>query len=386
MHILSPQRPLRRKLLLSLSALLLLLAAPYFLIPHYRFPEQKAFEGSAWYNPYATGVQTVKKLSFHIHSHAWGGVTDGRSDARLIDSVYRSYGYDGVSLSNYFHIDTLQFSDSAHFIPCYEQGYSIQKSHRLVVGASAVQWFDVVTPQTVSIKQFIFRLLHPTCDVLVMAHPAFGRPSYTIDNARELCDYDCMEVLNHYRNSLQHWDAALSAGRPAWLIANDDSHNARDDHETGVRWTLVCSPSTTRGEVCSALKRGAAFGVIGSHGQCDVQIQSINVINDSLFLSCAQPFRRCRAVGQDGRLLSQESNSRTLSIALHPNDHYCRLEIEGDSSTVFTNPVIRCDAQPSMPHADVDVPLTILFMVIYTALVLSLAYFAIKTLREAQNG
>ncbi len=362
-----------RRVLLSL---LLLLSSPYFLIPHYSFPDRSGFEGQTWYNPYADSDSLTLQSNFHLHSHAWGGLTDGTLENHGIDSIYRSMGYDCVSLSNYFRIDTLHKPIDATFIPCYEHGYSIQKSHRIVLGAHKVNWFDVVTPQTVHIKQFLFNLIKPNADVLVMAHPAFGRPSYTVEDASLLCNYNCMEVLNHYRNSLAHWDSALSAGRPVWIVGDDDSHNAANDHETGVRWTLIRTNSASRDSVCAALRRGSAFGVMGRHGRMALKVLDLRVVNDTLRLRCNMPYNQCRVITQGGIESQRDSIKSECSYALHHTDHYARLEIQTDEGTIYTNPVLLSNSIPVPLVASIDVVQTILWYLAYLLICVGFYYFA----------
>lgn len=140
-----------RLLKITASAFLFLLWLALFLsiIQHiqsrrYTFMPPQPFTGNYLYNPY-TGADTVwRKCNFHAHTHAWGGLTDGRSnEAPDLINKYRQMGYDVACISDYHSINPQQDTASGYFIPVYEHGYNLFKAHRLVLGANKVSFFDI---------------------------------------------------------------------------------------------------------------------------------------------------------------------------------------------------------------------------------------------------
>lgn len=360
---------LRRSGVWLLWGVAMLLAAPYFLMPYYTFPGPQPFAGTVWHNPYAGSSGQWLKSNFHLHAKAYGGLTDGNTVAHEIDSVYSGLGYDIVALSNYFSIDSLPQFSRFVYVPCYEHGFSIQKSHRLVIGAKEVDMLDAVLPQTVHIKQFLFNRLAPTCDVLVMAHPSFGLPSYTYGDMKKLGGYHCVEVLNHYRNSSAHWDSALSNGRAVWLIANDDSHDAHNRGETGVCWTMINAHGRSRTAVMSALRSGTTYGVHSEQNRADIALNAVRIVGDTLVIECDSTFAECAFIGQGGTHRQRDTSATTARYVLQPGDTYIRAVIRTSLCELYTNPVIRTHAgTPEQRTAEPDIPFSIFMWCVYILL------------------
>ncbi len=366
---------------LVLGFIVLVLVAPYFIIPHYQWPDGSPFLGSHWYNPYEklNDSSAWKKCNFHAHSKAWSGVTAGQNSDSVMDSVYAAMHYDVLGPSNYFSMrsaKTVVRDDSSvlRILPCYEHGYSIQKSHRIVVGADEVDWLDIITPQTVHIKQFIFQRLHARSELCIMAHPAFGRPSYTTDDAATLCDYDCMEVLNHYRRSTAHWDSALTHGRCVWIAADDDTHDVLNGSETGVRWTMVQSENTELRAICSAMKQGRAYGVEGRNGTTALGLQDLKLSSDTATVRFAGRPRFIRAISDGGRTVAEVKDNSSLSLGLNSDMHYLRFECADDSSHLFLNPIIRTESGLEHKKARINIVATTLYFLAFSALTAMLLF------------
>ena len=86
----------------GLLALLLLVSLLYATAPLYLFAESRPFAGARWYNPYGelSAPGRWQKASFHAHTMAWGGATNGTQSAEQVASACQSMHYDIVGLSN----------------------------------------------------------------------------------------------------------------------------------------------------------------------------------------------------------------------------------------------------------------------------------------------
>ena len=86
------------------------------------------------------------------------------------------------------------------YIPCYEHGYNILKSHCLGIGVDEVSKFDYPLLQASSHQQQVINNIKSKNGFVTMAHPDFGG-GRDFDNMKDLVNYEFTEVLNHYRIS-----------------------------------------------------------------------------------------------------------------------------------------------------------------------------------------
>ena len=112
-------------------------------VPSYSFDEPEPFHGSYLHNPYQDmNPDHWIQANFHAHTRQFGGLTNGRANTNeMVDSVYTSLGFDHVGLSDY---NKINYYDSANpsYIPAYEHGYGIFKTHQLCIGAEKVRRLD----------------------------------------------------------------------------------------------------------------------------------------------------------------------------------------------------------------------------------------------------
>jgi hypothetical protein len=364
-------------------AVLTILTIPYIIAPIYNFPSPKQFSGSYWINPYSTldSSMTWRKANFHLHSIAWAGTTDGSTEIHQLDSVYTALEYDVVSLSNYHKTDTLSPRDSL-FIPTYEHGYNIQKTHQLSIGAKEVDWFDCILPQTLSVKQYIIQRLRDKSDVVTIAHPSFGRPSYYESDMCYLQGYHCMEVYNHYRTSYNHWDSALTAGIPVWCVGNDDSHNGLDAGETGVCWTMIASANRTRLDITRAMFEGRTIAMKGMHGSVKNGLKSMNVIQhpvaDSLLVELTAKADSIEVIGQGGVKQCVYKNQQIICHQLNANDTYIRLKVYTAENAMLLNPIFRSERVRNTERPEVNLTFTWLARILYAIAMMYLMYHSFR--------
>lgn len=321
------------------SAIVIVLL-PYSFTNIYNFPSPQPFSGNILYNPYQKILNNTRfsKANFHAHSHAYSGVTDGHSTDKELFDGYKSMNYDVVGISNYQTINKVFSSDSG-YIPLYEHGYNVWKRHHICIGAREVTWWDYILFQSLHQKQDMIFRLKPTMDVLAIAHPKF-RNSFEASDFTQLTDYDCIEVLNHYRTSSEAWDSALSTGHPAWIVADDDSHDVKADGETGVCWTMIAAPPI-RSEITNALKLGQSYGVEGKSGVNNNGLQSLRTIGLQCFLQCDSIADSIQFIGHGGKIKAVDYRTGASSYSFDNTDTYIRIKIFTGNSCMWLNPIFR---------------------------------------------
>ena len=279
-----------------LAVLLVLELVLYFLVPVYDFPAPRPFSGEKLYNPYQGMDSTCwRKANFHFHTRAWGGLTSGRHNSN--EDFYRTYkamGYDAPQISNYMSIDE-SFRDSAFYVPGYEHGFGIRKKHQILIGSHRVLWLDYSLVQNLNHKQHMLNLLRPDNDVVGIAHPDW-EGGYSLADMQMLSNYDLVEALDHNWRSLPQWDAALSAGRPVYILADDDAHNISDPYEIQRMCTFINSPGVHGADLVKGLKSGMAYGAdiyMGTnetfaekavHAKSMPVVNSVRVAGDTLWV------------------------------------------------------------------------------------------------------
>lgn len=353
-----------RRLITTVALLIVAVASVLYLqVPHYDFPPPAPFHGRGWYNPYATGSpgQAWWRTNLHSHARAWGGVTSGRRTAAEVVTRYRQLGTQVVGVSGY-HVDPEQREPGT--FPVYEHGWNVAKAHRLLIGASAVSWFDVPFWTSAHAEQYVIDRVHHHADLIALAHPGL-RSGHDRRSLPRLGNYELLEVLNHFLPPADSaWDDVLSAGRPVWLLANDDSHDVRGEGETGTNFTQVLAGNTGRSAIIEALRAGRAYGVRALDHRGTLHLAGVTMRGDTLRVELSGRVHAVRVVGQQGRLKRawQRQSFRerqppsvvsdtvvTLEAVAAPDDGYLRVVAEGPDEWLFTNPVVRSDSAAPAP-------------------------------------
>jgi hypothetical protein len=328
--------------ILLLGWLTWLLTSQFLLCARYQFEEPTPFEGNTIYNPYKSiKADDWRKCNFHAHAKAWNGLTNGHGTAKDIHRAYRSLRYDVHCVSNYHHIDTTNSKDPG-YIPVYEHGYNISKTHQLVLGSKNIQWLDYLFPQTLHNKQHVLDNLNESGSVVILNHPAL-RTGYTSRDLSQLTGYDCMEVLNPSVISTEQWDAALSAGKKVFIVGDDDIHDVISKERLGEMCTFVNVSENSGSQIMNALKTGQSYGVqIGKTQQLDdiPKLKTLDTKGDSIFIVMSHSAAQVTITGQNGDTLASFSETSKVKYKLRPVDHYARATFEyGNGTTVYLNPI-----------------------------------------------
>jgi hypothetical protein len=332
--------------------LLTIICYQYFVSNQYHFPDPVPFKGDSIYNPYAGLNGRWRKANFHAHSLAWGGITNGRQTPQQIYLHYRDkLNYDIASISNYEKRTMPPFINPSDYIPVYEHGYNIRKVHQLVFGHMPVCLFDISFFQSVHNKQYIINCEKSASTVVAITHPAINN-AYTLSDLRKLSGYDLIEVLNRNRIAEPEWDAALSAGKNPWIIANDDCHDISNPDKTGISWTMVNSPSNNTNDILNALERGKTYGVLGTHGRNDHCLEKLDVSGNVITVKMDSIAQSIKFIGQNGKLKKEFRNTDKATFQFSPAEHYLRTVINFSSLTIYLNPVIRYNGKKIPYNSD----------------------------------
>jgi len=331
--------PLKRILLV----LAVLIALPYARTQVYRFPDPTVFTGSHLLNPYANVSGRWLRANFHAHGEAWNGITYGEQKNEEVIAAYRKLGYDVATISNYQRIAAHEGADT---LPAYEHGYSLGKRHQLAIGAHAVLWLDYPLFQSLSHKQQIIDLVKQQAELVALAHPN-SRDAYTSRDLEQLTGYQLIEVVNGPFPVEETWDAALSAGRLVWGLANDDSHDITDPRRMASAWTMVNAQTNNAQEVVRALRDGRHYAVrrpdIDEPDANDTEVASVEVSDGRLTIRCSGEPATFVFVGQGGTVRKTVYNNLTADYTFTPQDTYIRGVVYAPRSVIYLNPVLRFD-------------------------------------------
>ena len=353
-------------LIYLVSAFICFLIAMNLFVPVYVFDEPQPFHGGYLNNPYQDIDSTYWKCcNFHGHTRQYAGVTNGRNNGNAIyDSMYRMFGYDHVGISDYNKVNTYEDGRDPGYIPGYEHGYNVWKTHQLCLGTKKVRRTDYFLYQTLSHKQHMLNKLAEQNRVVAIAHPSFVDGSYNVRDMKYLSNYKIMEVLNGFVNSPEHWDMALSNGHLVYLIADDDTHDVLKINDIALRITYLNAHDNDADQLFDALLSGKAVGIdfdlnreeeMGhkvERFKRDIPYLNSAKLNGSDFkVSVTKPIKKAEFIGQNGIVLQEESFSLTDSISyssytILPTDTYVRTVLTFfDGTTMWLNPITRHESE-----------------------------------------
>lgn len=324
---------------------ILLIGIQYLTTTIYDFEKPAPFSGKKWLNPYQSVGKERIKANFHAHSCAWKSLTYGKSTAESMRNGYKKKGYDIAAVSNYFSLDTTGKKDDPLYIPVYEHGLNIFKSHCLVLNPQNISYCDYFLFQSTSHQQKVIEQIKAQKGIVAIAHPEFNH-GRSLHDMKYLQHYDLVEVLNHFRISDAHWDAALSSGKLGYLLANDDSHSTAED-EMGRVWTVILSPEKKKDQTLNSLLHGKAFGVYTEYNECENDFVSCNLKNDSVYVRFALSADTILFIGQGGSVKKKVVKSDHAVYKLKTEDTYIRVVAKNYESRIYLNPIVRYDANAS---------------------------------------
>ncbi|MDD8019387.1 MAG: hypothetical protein PHP42_13525, partial [Bacteroidota bacterium] len=149
--------------------------------------------------------------------------------------------------------------------------------------------------------------------------------------------------LNHLRTSTAHWDSALSAGKPVWLIAGDDSHSSSSILECGRTWTMVNVEEKTPDNVLSSLQTGRAYGASGMFADNRNMLRSVEVKDSIVRVQFEDTIDVIAAIADGGKIKKEVRHSSTMECTFSANDSYLLFEAYDTvhQFNIYLNPLIR---------------------------------------------
>jgi hypothetical protein len=348
---------IKNKFLIGLFIFICVLLTLQFVVnSKYTFPEPQPFHGKYIYNPYRT-IDNQKWERANFHSHTKKFLDPKKKVERstfLLDSIYRSFGYNIIGISDYQSINKYEISNN-WFLPEYEHGYQYYKNHHLVLNAKKISWLDYPFRQTLDNKQFVIdRLKKDTTALIAIVHPAF-RKALSTNDFRYLTNYSCLEIANHERLFDEFYDTILSSGHPVFVIADDDSHDMTNIKDVCSSFNII-NTDLVKDSVLKALKTGRSVGVkfnISSYKTNEekraalAKLPEFNAIifkNDTITIKLNRPVKTIKFIGNQGIEKVRMSDSLVGSCFFSAQDTYIRTEIECYDGTIyFLNPFFRWD-------------------------------------------
>lgn len=332
-----------KSLVVLILGLLIVVNCVYLTSRVYNFDDGKPFSGGFIYNPYkGTDSFDLYKGNFHAHSIAWQGLTDGRDTEDAVYNAYVNEGYDIPSLSNYHQISTYGQGKEAVYIPVYEHGYNIKKSHLLAIDAQKVSFYDFLFWQSTSHQQQVIDHLRESATLIAVAHPKYwgGR---SLDNMRHLVHYDLTEILNHNRDSEEFWDAGLSSGKLTWCLGDDDTHGLHKE-PTFKRWNMIFSEKKDKNSILEAMKMGQHYSVFSQENKLRTKLISCHMTDTTSFeVVFSEEVDHIQFTGQDGQIKQQTGRTERATYTFSPDDTYIRVVAQHPDGKIFLNPLVRYD-------------------------------------------
>lgn len=341
-------------LVLPLLGISYLVIDQYLLCPTSQFPSTKPFTGEHIYNPYQhIDSVDIAVANFHSHTKVWKGLTNGKGNGSDIWRRYDSLGYTFHAVSQYFNIDTFN-QNAGNYIPVYEHGINLKKTHQLVIGAKSIVWKDYIFPQTIHNKQHIINKIAEDPNVLIVLNHPNMLNGYVNEDFEKLFNYDFIEVLNPQAQSFSQWDAALSSGHPVFGLADDDVHNVFENQLLGRFYNIIYASKANRYGLVTSLKEGNHLlvwapekneSLIDKRTKIDANkklLKSVTVHDDVINLRFSTMIDTVKLFGQHGKLLDVQNMTTKVSYRFLPSDTYVRTEmIKNDGTRIFMNPFFR---------------------------------------------
>ena len=360
----------------------------------YDFAEPKPFSGEDIFNPYTNFNKNIgwSRANFHTHTRVEGLLNECEYSPEQTIEAYAPYGYEVITLSNHNKITPHPTADTR----VYEHGYNLAKFHKLVFGAEKVWGFDNLLPILPFQKQMQLDRLAAQSDIVVLNHP-LRTHTMTDGQLSKIGGYDIIELDSGKSTENEYWDAALSAGRYSFGVANDDLHHPERSHAIAVRSNMLCTPSSEYSDICRTLLSGCFYAMRTPDyggGKWDVKAEknrSIPYVNDigvtdcgEIFVTLSEAADSIKVTGQNHTTLAVIENADSLGYAMLPADSYGRFTAYfSDGEVIYTNPFARYDAEvsasPFNTTHSVNIALTILYNAAVVAFAALLAFLLYKT-------
>ncbi len=222
----------------------------------------------------------------NIHTHT--DLSDGDAKPEVAVRWYRDHEYDFLVLSDHNHLTLYEHSESDSGSPLMVPGEEVTINllkpgkeypilvpvHIIAIGIDRVVE-PINTGDVVTTLQANIDAIAEAGGISSIAHPNF---KWAFDH-REISAVTgaaCMEIFTPASNvdgapgrysTEQMWDNVLSAGRPIWGVAVDDTHHYFDfapgKYNPGKGWIVVRAAELSQDAIVGGIERGDFYASTG---------------------------------------------------------------------------------------------------------------------------
>ena len=378
------------KTLAAVALAFLLALAVTSVSPIYNFRGPQPFSGEHIFNPYSAldTTQGWKRANFHTHTRVSGPwpMNECPRWPDYTDSVYRALGYDIVTFSNHNEITTHPY-DTALQVNVYEQGYNINKYHKLVFGSRKVIHWDPLLYLTASQKQWNLDYLGRSSDFIQMNHP-YRTLGTCLSHMQKLSGYQIMELDTSISTENEYWDWALSAGHYSFGLANDDLHYPDKHWKIAIRCNFLQTPSGRYEDLRKALLGGCYYAMrVPDYGEGDWNLKIARNHELPFVEDMSEKADSIRVNGRDHATLTLVTGTDSIAYQMRPEDPFARLTaFFPGGEVIYSNPFARCE-DPSVPPFNnapqrINWVLTVLYNLLVLAVVAALVLALVKLFRK----
>ena len=302
----------------------------------------------------------MPKLSWYkgnIHTHTTE--SDGDETPEKVVRWYRRHGYDFLVLSDHNHLTLLDYGSGKRrfrkplMVPGEEVSANINEG-AVPIHINGIGISRVVEPIDAS---GVVATIQANVDAIIDAggiasinHPNF-KWAFDHQAIKQVTGVSLLEVFNGHPSvnvygapgrpsNEQIWDGVLSAGRPIFGVATDDSHKYHDfspeQSNPGRGWVMVRAFELTKDAIVEALASGEFYASTG------VTLTDLDVSKESIHLGIEEKQSDMYATtftGQDGTALAQEAGTEA-TYRIRGDESYVRATVASSSGTrAWTQPV-----------------------------------------------
>ncbi len=294
-------------------------------------------------NPFTLPGQWYRGM-FHCH-------TTNSDGARSVEDAVRWYadrGYDVLAITDHNQLTQAALAAGSRMLVVpgteVDAGRSRLGEPYHLVGIGLAEMIDV--PREVAARhglpaQTVVDRLRRAGAVVFVAHPYWS--GLVVDDLVALDGIAGLEVYNTNTevdvakgDGSVHWDDCLSARKPLYGVANDDTHWRMGD--AGRAWTMLRADGLSGASVTAALASGAFYASTGA------ALEDVAFDGETVAVRVAEPgaaeirfvcdLRWGRRVAADGAPL------REAAFALRGPERYLRVQVVGPAGErAWTNPL-----------------------------------------------
>ncbi|MCH8089141.1 MAG: PHP domain-containing protein [Chloroflexi bacterium] len=298
----------------------------------------------------------------NIHTHT--NKSDGDSDPEPVVRWYRRNGYDFLVLTDHNHLTLLDYGSKKRrfrrplMIPGEELSVQISNG-KTAIHLNGIGITRMVEPidagDVVSTLQANIDAVRRAGGIASINHPNYtwafdDRHIVQVAGASLLEIFNGNSVTNVYGGGghpsyEEIWDRVLSAGRPIFGVAVDDSHHFKGDFKPslanpGRGWVVVEAPALEPAAIIDALEKGDFYS------STEVILEELKVEPGSIELRIRQEWDfiyETSFIGHGGRVLSQEYGTEARYI-IRGDEGYVRAQVKSSqggkawTQPVFTGP------------------------------------------------